>query len=104
METSLNNKITELNTKISTETNAAKKALLQEQKTMLESNLTELRSMSGIKTKAEFDYLKTTNSSTKNTDQLSAYTQNSSGGYDINGHAIAQKRFEAFKSEMEAIQ
>lgn len=46
METSLNNKITELNTKISTETNAAKKALLQEQKTMLESNLTELRSMS----------------------------------------------------------
>ncbi|DAA86801.1 TPA: hypothetical protein CPT90_02410 [Candidatus Gastranaerophilales bacterium HUM_3] len=104
METSLNNKITELNTKISTETNAAKKALLQEQKTMLESNLTELRSMSGIKTKAEFDNLKTTNSSTKNTDQLSAYTQNSSGGYDINGHAIAQKRFDAFKSEMEAIQ
>ena len=38
METSLNNKITELNTKISTETNAAKKALLQEQKTMHESN------------------------------------------------------------------
>ena len=104
METSLNNKITELNNKIATETNASKRALLQEQKTMLEGNLNELRSISGFKSKTEFDKLSSTNSGIKNQEKLGSYTQNSSGGYDINGQTISQKRFEIFKKEMDSAQ
>lgn len=103
METSLNNQISELNTQISAETNAVKKALLQEQKTMLESNLTELRSMSGIKTKTEFDNMRTTNSATKNQEQLGSYTE-CSRGYEVNGQRVSQQRFDTFKSEVEAMQ
>jgi len=103
METSLNNKLSEINTKLAAETNPAKKALLQEQKKMFENNLTELRSVSGFKTKSEFDKLKTENSGTQNREQLSSYTQ-TEHGYEINGQQIAQKRFNTFKKEMDTAQ
>ena len=103
METSLNNKISELNTQITAETNAAKRTLLQEQKAMLENNLTELRSMSTIKTKTEFDKMRTKNSANNNQERLSSYTE-SSRGYEINGQQISQQRFNAFKSETQSIQ
>ena len=104
METSLNNRISELNSQIAAETNAAKRTLLQEQKAMLESNLNELRSISGFKSKTEFDRLNTENSGIRNQEQLSSYTQNSRGGYEINGQSISEQRFNAFKKEMEAMQ
>ena len=104
METSLNKQISELNNKIAVETNASKRTLLQEQKAMLENNLNELRTISGFKSKTEFDRLKTENSGVKNQEQLSSYTQNSRGGYEINGQSISQQRFNAFKKEMEAMQ
>ena len=104
LETSLNNKIADLNNKIASETNAAKKALFQEQKSMLENNLNELRSISSFKSKTEFDKLNTENSGIVNQKQLSSYAQNSRGGYEINGQSISQKRFDAFKKEMETIQ
>lgn len=104
VETSLNNKIAELNNKINAETNAAKRTLLQEQKAMLEKNLNELHSISGFKSKTEFDKLNTENSAIKNQEQLSSYTQNSRGGYEINGQSISQQRFDVFKKEMESLQ
>lgn len=104
METSLNSKITELNNKIAAETNASKRALLQEQKRMLENNLNELHSISDFKSKTEFDKLNTQNSGIKNQEQLSSYTQNSRGGYEINGQSISEQRFNAFKKEVNAMQ
>ena len=104
METSLNRQINELNNKIAAETNAAKRTLLQEQKTMLENNLNELHSISGFKSKTEFDRLNTENSGIKNQERLSSYTQNSRGGYEINGRQISEQRFNAFKQEMETAQ
>ena len=104
MENSLNKRLSELNKQIAAETNAAKRTLLQEQKAMLESNLNELRSISGFKSKTEFDRLNTENSGIRNQEQLSSYTQNSRGGYDINGHSISQQRFDVFRKEMESMQ
>ncbi len=104
METSLNKQISELNNRIAAETNAAKRTLLQEQKAMLENNLNELRTISGFKSKTEFDRLKTENSGIKNQEQLSSYTQNSRGGYEINGQSISEQRFNVFKKEMDAMQ
>ena len=70
---------------------------------MLEGNLNELHNLQNIKTKVEFDNLKTTNSATKNQETLTNYTQQNHG-YEINGQAVSKKRFEAFESEMKAIQ
>lgn len=103
METGLNNKLADINSKIATETNPAKKVLLEEQKSMLEGNLNELHNLQNIKTKVEFDNLKTTNSATKNQETLTNYTQQNHG-YEINGQAVSKKRFEAFESEMKSIQ
>lgn len=103
METGLNDKLADINSKIATETNPAKKVLLEEQKTMLEGNLNELHNLQNIKTKVEFDNLKTTNSATKNQETLTNYTQQNHG-YEINGQAVSKKRFEAFESEMKSIQ
>lgn len=103
METGLNNKLADINSKIAAETNPAKKVLLEEQKTMLEGNLNELHNLQNIKTKVEFDNLKTTNSATKNQETLTNYTQQNHG-YEINGQAVSKKRFEAFESEMKSIQ
>ena len=103
METGLNDKLSDINSKIATETNPAKKVLLEEQKTMLEGNLNELHNLQNIKTKVEFDNLKTTNSATKNQETLTNYTQQNHG-YEINGQAVSKKRFEAFESEMKSIQ
>ena len=104
METSLNNRISELNSQIAAETNAAKRTLLQEQKAMLESNLNELRSISGFKSKTEFDRLNTENSGIRNQEKLSSYTQNSSGSYEINGQSISGQSFEVFQKEIQAMQ
>lgn len=103
METGLNNKLADINSKIATETNPAKKVLLEEQKSMLEGNLNELHNLQNIKTKVEFDNLKTTNSATKNQETLTNYTQQNHG-YEINGQAVSKKRYEAFESEMKSIQ
>lgn len=103
METGLNNKLADINSKIATETNPAKKVLLEEQKSMLEGNLNELHNLQNIKTKVEFDNLKTRNSATKNQETLTNYTQQNHG-YEINGQAVSKKRFEAFESEMKSIQ
>lgn len=103
METGLNNKLADINSKIAAETNPAKKVLLEEQKSMLEGNLNELHNLQNIKTKVEFDNLRTTNSATKNQETLTNYTQQNHG-YEINGQAVSKKRFEAFESEMKSIQ
>ena len=103
METGLNNKLADINSKIAAETNPAKKVLLEEQKTMLEGNLNELHNLQNIKTKVEFDNLKTTNSATKNQETLTNYTQQNHG-YEINGQTVSKKSFEAFQSEMKSIQ
>ena len=103
METGLNDKLADINSKIATETNPAKKVLLEEQKSMLEGNLNELHNLQNIKTKVEFDNLKTRNSATKNQETLTNYTQQNHG-YEINGQAVSKKRFEAFESEMKSIQ
>ena len=103
METGLNNKLADINSKIAAETNPAKKVLLEEQKSMLEGNLNELHNLQNIKTKVEFDNLRTTNSATKNQEKLTNYTQQNHG-YEINGQAVSKKRFEAFESEMKSIQ
>ena len=103
IETGLNNKLADINSKIAAETNPAKKVLLEEQKSMLEGNLNELHNLQNIKTKVEFDNLRTTNSATKNQEKLTNYTQQNHG-YEINGQAVSKKRFEAFESEMKSIQ
>ena len=103
METGLNNKLADINSKIAAETNPAKKVLLEEQKSMLEGNLNELHNLQNIKTKVEFDNLRTTNSATKNQETLTNYTQQNHG-YEINGQTVSKKNFEAFQSEMKSIQ
>ena len=104
MESSLQTKINELNNQIATETNAAKKALLQEKQNMLQKNLDELHNVLNLKTKTEFEKLKTENTSVQNQETLSSYQQNARGGYEINGHSISQQRFNTFKKEMQAAQ
>lgn len=103
METRLNNQISDLNTKIASETNPAKKVLLEEHRAMAQNNLNELQNLQNLKTKVEFDKLKTTNSSTKNQESFSNYTQNGSG-YEINGQTVSQEGFAQFKADMNAWQ
>ena len=100
METSLNNRITDLNNKIAAETNPAKKALLEEQKAYVENNLLELRSLgTSVKTKADYDKLAKDNSASFNKEYVGTYTQNSAGNYDFNGIQIAVREFQVFKNQ-----
>ena len=103
MEAKLNNQISDLNTKIASETNPAKKVLLEEHRAMIQNNLNELQNLQNLKTKVEFDNLKTKNSSTKNQESFSNYTQNSSG-YEINGQTVTKENFAQFQKEMKALQ
>ena len=74
LENSLESKLQKINSQLSTETNAAKKALLNEEKQMLELNLREIRSLgTNIKSKAEFDALLKNNSGTFNREYLETY-------------------------------
>ncbi len=105
LETSLNNKLNDITNKLNTETNAAKRALLQEEKSMLELNLAELRSLgSRIKTKADYEKLLKDNSAKFNKEWSSSYTQNSRGGYEINGRTIAPERYNQFYSSVNRTQ
>ena len=70
---------------------------------MIQNNLNELQNLQNLKTKVEFDNLKTTNSSTKNQESFSNYTQNSSG-YEINGQTVTKENFAQFQKEMKALQ
>ena len=100
METSLNNRITDLNNKIAAEANPAKRALLEEQKAYVENNLLELRSLgSRIKTKADYDKLMKDNSSTFNKEYVETYTKNPAGDYDFNGMQISAREFQVFKNQ-----
>lgn len=103
MESDLNAQITDLNSKIASETNAVKKVLLEERKSMLENNLHEVQNLSNLKTKFEYDKLKTVNSSTKNNEALSNYTRNGNS-YEINGQSVSRSDFDAFRVEIENTQ
>ncbi len=97
LETTFNNKLTDVTNKLNVETNPAKKALLQEEKAMLEANLNEIRSLgTRIKTKADFDKLLKDNASTFNREYAGSYTRNANGGYEINGRLIAPDRYNQF--------
>ena len=64
LQTDLETRMNEINSKLATETNAAKRALLQEEKSMLEINLKEFNSLDNtVTTKADFDKLVKDNAS-----------------------------------------
>ena len=64
LKTDLETRMNEINSKLATENNASKRALLQEEKSMLEINLKELNSLGKtVKTKADFDKLVKDNAS-----------------------------------------
>ena len=99
LENSLETRLQKIDSQLSTETNAAKKALLNEEKQMLEMNLQEVRSLgTNIKSKAEFDALLKDNSGTFNREDLETY------GKYVNDNAIAPKRMQLFKSRIDSMQ
>ena len=64
LQTDLETRMNEINSKLATETNASKRALLQEEKSMLEINLKEFNSLDNtVTTKADFDKLVKDNAS-----------------------------------------
>ena len=64
LKTDLETRMNEINSKLATETNASKRALLQEEKSMLEINLKEFNSLDNtVTTKADFDKLVKDNAS-----------------------------------------
>ena len=95
-------KIAQLEEQILTETNLAKRALLQEQKQLLETNLAEYSKIgTGIKSKADFDKLAQDNMAKFNQEYVqSAYTRNPAGEYDINGILVKEQEFLNFQNRV----
>lgn len=106
LKTSIEKQIADVDTKLALETDLAKKALLQEQRMYLESNLAECNGIgTTIKTQSDFKNLLTDNSVVSNKDLIATgYVKNAAGKYEINGQAISQRTFNAFKKNMLAEQ
>lgn len=98
-ESSINNRLSEVTNKLATETNPAKKALLQEEEAMLKLNLKELQSLgSRIKTKADYDKLLQENAGTFNKEYASLLDNT------VNGASIAPRRLEIFNRRVQKFQ
>ena len=75
-------------------------ALLREQKCILNQNRMELRKLSNIKSKADFDKLLTENSSTRMIDRMKGYSQDAAGNYKIGQGSISQAEYKTFMDSM----
>ena len=99
LKTSLERKMNEINSKLLSEKNASKRALLQEEKSMLEINLKEVNSLGNtIKTKADYDKLLKDNAGTFNKEYAGILENN------LNGTSIATKRLARFNKSVAKFQ
>ncbi len=99
LKTDLETRMNEINSKLATETNASKRALLQEEKSMLEINLKEFNSLGNtVKTKADFDKLVKDNASHFNK-EYAANLDNSAFNT-----SISTKRLELFNKSVKKFQ
>ena len=60
----------------------------------------ELRKLSNIKSKADFDKLLTENSSTRMIDRMKGYSQDAAGNYKIGQGSISQAEYKTFMDSM----
>ena len=98
-ETSIQNRLNEVTNKLTTEKNPAKKALLEEEKSMLELNIEELHSLgTTVKTKADYEKLLKDNNGIFNKEYAAELETT------VNGVSIAPKKLEMFNKRVQKFQ
>lgn len=99
LKTELETKINEINTKLATEKNASRRALLEQEKLMLEQNMQEINSLgTTIKTKSDYEKLLRNNAATDNKGYASSLKRE-----DFTT-SISTKRLEQFNKSVKNFQ